>query len=87
METDIKWPHIDGTIQVHDVLKGKQVKQVQIKTGLGGGDCGIPFVVGKHYSVFVNKDGEHAGACDATQQVNIYDKEDYINKINSFRNK
>nr|WP_155279875.1 hypothetical protein [Alteromonas macleodii] len=86
MKADTEWPYIEGTFHVHDVLKGKQVELVNIKTGLGGGDCGIPFIVGKHYSIFVNKNGEYVGTCGATQQVNLYDKEDFIKKISSFVN-
>lgn len=45
--------------------------EVDIATGLGGGDCGIPFKPGERYLVdaFLDKDGKlHAGTCSATRR-------------------
>jgi hypothetical protein len=48
---------------------GRQSKTLQLRTGLGGGDCGYPFEVGKQYLVyaFKNESGEFStGICSPT---------------------
>jgi hypothetical protein len=48
---------------------GQQSKTLQVRTGLGGGDCGYPFEVGKQYLVyaFKNESGEFStGICSPT---------------------
>jgi len=55
-----------------DVLRsyrGAQEKNVRIRTGVGGGDCGFDFEVGKQYLVyaFADKSGQLAtGICSGT---------------------
>lgn len=47
-------------------------REVDIDTGSGGGDCGIPFKAGEVYLIdaFIAKDGSaHAGVCGATRRV------------------
>ncbi len=46
--------------------------EVDVLTGSGGGDCGIPFNVGDVYLIdsFIGKDGlAHAGICSSTHRV------------------
>lgn len=44
------------TFLVFTLFKGKKKGQkVVVYTGLGGGDCGFPFVVGKQYILYGNK--------------------------------
>src|SRR5258708_5334332 len=48
------------------------VHQVDVLTGSGGGDCGIPFKVGEVYLIdaFVGKDGlVHAAICSSTRRI------------------
>ena len=48
------------------------VHEVDVLTGSGGGDCGIPFKAGDAYLIdaFVGKDGlAHAGICSSTQRA------------------
>ena len=48
------------------------VAEIDVLTGMGGGDCGIPFKPGETYVVhaFVSKDGlVHAGICSSTRRI------------------
>jgi len=48
------------------------VHEVDVLTGSGGGDCGIPFKAGEEYLIdsFVGKDGiAHAGICSSTRRI------------------
>jgi len=52
------------------------VREVEVLTGMGGGDCGIPFRAGDRYLVAasVDKDGLlHAGICSSTRRVQAAD--------------
>ena len=48
------------TFQVAEPFIGMEAygKEVEIRTGRGGGDCGYPFTVGKSYVVYVYKTKE-----------------------------
>lgn len=51
---------------------GPDVSEIDVLTGLGGGDCGVPFKPGEEYLVdaFVSKDGlVHAGICSSTRRI------------------
>jgi hypothetical protein len=61
-------------IQVDESFGGlsPDVHEVDVLTGAGGGDCGIPFRAGDVYLIdaFVEKDGlVHAGICSATRKI------------------
>jgi hypothetical protein len=61
-------------IRVNEPFGGltPDTKEVDVLTGSGGGDCGIPFEPGEHYLVeaSVDKDGVlHAGICSFTRKV------------------
>lgn len=61
-------------IQVDESFGGlsPDVHEVDVLTGAGGGDCGIPFRAGEVYLVdaFVGKDGlVHAGICSSTRRI------------------
>ncbi len=49
--------------------RGAQQSSVQVETGLGGGDCGFGFQIGKKYLVYAHKDDADrlsTGICTAT---------------------
>jgi len=61
-------------IQVDESFGGlsPETKEVDVLTGLGGGDCGVPFKAGEQYLVdaYVGNDGlVHAGICSSTRRV------------------
>lgn len=61
-------------IQVNESFGGlaPDVRQIEVLTGSGGGDCGIPFQPGEVYlvSAFLSKDGlVHAGLCSSTRRI------------------
>jgi hypothetical protein len=53
------WPGMLVTFRVQRAYKGNLGPEVQVKTGLGGGDCGAIFDPGLNYLVFAN--GTSAG--------------------------
>src|SRR5574338_1578064 len=61
-------------IQVREALGGlpPDVREVDVFTGRGGGDCGIPFEAGEIYLIDadVGKDGRlHAGICSSSRRI------------------
>jgi len=47
------WKQYRYTVEIEEVFKGKLYqKTVEIFTGLGGGDCGVKFLVGKQYTIY-----------------------------------
>jgi hypothetical protein len=51
-------------LRVTEAFKGVTAQEVDVDTGLGGGDCGYPFIVGVSYVVFASQ--RQAGAPLAT---------------------
>jgi|SRR3974377_364314 len=47
-----KWPRMVVTFQVTRPYKGTSLQKIQVKTGIGGGDCGAVFTPGLDYLVF-----------------------------------
>ena len=45
------FPTADVTFAVEEIWKGTKSAEVKVRTGRGGGDCGIGFVVGSRYFV------------------------------------
>lgn len=61
-------------IQVSESFGGlsPEAKEIDVLTGRGGGDCGVPFKPGEQYLVaaFLSKDGLiHAGICSSTRRI------------------
>ncbi|HWZ96634.1 MAG TPA: hypothetical protein VN025_02645 [Candidatus Dormibacteraeota bacterium] len=70
MEQD--YPHMLVSFDAPRFYRGKQPASVQVRTGLGGGDCGYRFEVGKRYLVYAysNTAGELAtGICSDTALI------------------
>jgi hypothetical protein len=62
---------------VDEVYKGETVRELEIATGMGGGDCGWPFERGKRYVVYPY---EHAGTlatniCTRTARLESADQD------------
>jgi hypothetical protein len=64
-------------IEVLENWKGANQSQIIIQTGLGDGDCGIDFEMGKEYLVYANKQSVYddsgnyfsTGICDRTTSI------------------
>jgi hypothetical protein len=52
-----EWPRMLVTFLVHRAYKGDLEREVQISTGLGGGDCGAVFAPGLTYVVYARGKG------------------------------
>ena len=62
-------PKIIVTFTDNRWYKGSQQNRVEVETGLGGGDCGFPFELGKRYLVYASKEDSgrlSTGICSAT---------------------
>src|SRR6266545_3665484 len=60
--------------QVGEVLSGvaSGQKEIEIVTGMGGGDCGYPFQTGSEYVVYAYRNGEgrlQTGTCSRTRPL------------------
>jgi len=55
-DLDQNSPAILVSLEVVHSYRGDQQKPVRVSTGLGGGDCGFDFEVGKRYLVYAFKD-------------------------------
>ncbi|HET7460932.1 MAG TPA: hypothetical protein VFJ82_06780 [Longimicrobium sp.] len=44
------------TFAVTRVRKGTRARTVQVRTGVGGGDCGVSFEIGRSYTVYARRD-------------------------------
>jgi hypothetical protein len=68
--TGLRRPSRITSFQVARWWKGPVADTVRVQSGLGGGDCGIPFVVGKTYAVFANWFDGHlnTGLCSGTRE-------------------
>ncbi len=60
--------------QVNESFGGlsSDLREVDVLTGVGGGDCGIPFQAGEVYLIdaFIGEDGFiHAGICSSTRRI------------------
>ncbi|SEA31714.1 hypothetical protein [Microbulbifer marinus] len=80
-ESEEQWPYIEGTFKVETVIKGKPNKIETIRTGFGGGDCGIPMTTGRAYVIFFESEDYHIGSCGASGQVQRYEEKDFVSKL------
>lgn len=80
------WEHVEGTIKIEKILKGKfDTKTMHVATGMGGGDCGIPFSIPATYVIFLRKGSNFIGSCSGSKPVNeltiFHDAEDLSREI------
>ena len=67
------WGHVEGTVKIEKILKGKfDTKTMHVATGLGGGDCGIPFSVPATYVIFLRKGSNFIGSCSGSKPLNQF---------------
>lgn len=61
----------DVTFKVLKGWKRAESSQISIRTGIGGGDCGFPFVEGKQYFVSAHplQGRLSTGICSSTQKL------------------
>lgn len=75
------WPYVSATFSVEDVVKGQVQEVEKIKTGFGGGDCGIPIITGQAYVIFLRKNRDWAGICGGSTSVPRFKEEEYVSKL------
>jgi hypothetical protein len=67
-DMDEDYPFLQVTFDVLRSYRGVEQKNAVVTTGLGGGDCGFDFEVGKQYLIYANEDAGHlsTGICSGT---------------------
>lgn len=72
-DSDRGYPALRVTFDISHSYKGAGLREVAVTTGLGGGDCGFNFEVGKQYLVFAFADSSghlSTGICSGTGLLN-----------------
>jgi hypothetical protein len=70
-------PPVRAQFRVFDSLKGNPSEVQFLRSGYGGGDCGVPFIVGRRYLVFTDIDGRvriSSGTGDITPEYEPHAK-------------
>ncbi|MFA0814112.1 hypothetical protein [Microbulbifer epialgicus] len=62
-------------------IKGSPKKIEKIRTGFGGGDCGIPMTIGQAYVIFFENEQHHIGSCGASGQIQRYQEKEFVQKL------
>jgi hypothetical protein len=78
-------PPVRARFQVLDSIKGDPTKVQFLRSGYGGGDCGIPFVVGRRYLVYTSQGGQvflPGGSGDVTPEYEPHRR--YIEAIRQY---
>jgi 5-hydroxyisourate hydrolase-like protein (transthyretin family) len=79
--TEVKVPNVSYQwmerkirVAITEAYRGVEGGQIEISTGLGGGDCGYPFKVNQAYLIYAfrsKEDGKlHASICTRTRPIN-----------------
>ena len=68
--------------QMAVILRTGPQPTTKLKTGMGGGDCGIPMTVARKYIIF-QRDNEHIGICDGSATLNPYDEDELAKRLRS----
>jgi hypothetical protein len=80
---DSPWKSVSADFEIVDVVKGEPHVLDRLFSGFGGGDCGIPFLVGHKLIVFTD-DGT-VTTCGATRSIGIFeDDNEYIALLKSY---
>ncbi|MCJ7591562.1 MAG: hypothetical protein MUO51_09430 [Woeseiaceae bacterium] len=82
-DTDSTWNSVSADFEIIDVIKGAPHELGRLYSGVGGGDCGVPFLVGHKLIIFTN-DGT-VTTCGATRSIGIFtDDNEYVALLKSY---
>lgn len=83
LDSDSAWNSVSADFEIVDVIKGAPHELERLYSGFGGGDCGIPFLVGHKLIVFTD-DGT-VTICGATRSIGIFaDDSEYVSLLKSY---
>lgn len=77
-----EWPYVEGTFKVTDIFKGSPSEEVKLKTGTGGGDCGVQMSVTRKYIIFKGSNN-FIGICGGSATINPYDEDELAKRLRS----
>ena len=75
-----EWPYVEGAFIVTDIFKGNPAEKVKLKTGTGGGDCGIQMSVTRKYIIFKGSN-EYIGICGGSATINPYEEDEIAKRL------
>jgi hypothetical protein len=58
-----------------------------LRTGLGGGDCGVPMLVSQTYIIFKNADIDGIADCDGSHAIYGFQEDEIAAKIRAALNR
>ena len=77
------WENVVASFEIVDVVKGSPHELKGLFSGYGGGDCGVPFLVGHKMLVFTN-DGI-VTMCGATRSLGLFENDaEHIQLLRSY---
>jgi hypothetical protein len=82
-DSDSPFSSVSADFEIIDVIKGTPHELDRLYSGFGGGDCGIPFLVGHKLIVFTNEGT--VTSCGATRSIGIFaDDNEYVALLKSY---
>jgi hypothetical protein len=87
-DPDAKWPFIQGRFNVKRTFKGvPRTGEMMLRTGLGGGDCGVPMFVSQTYIIFKNGDIDGIADCDGSHAIYGFEEDEIAAKVRAALNR
>ena len=74
------WGHIEGTFHIIETYKGKPPKVIKLRTGMGGGDCGVPMIAAHKYFIFQGET-DYLGICGGSSIITPYTEDEVDTKL------
>jgi hypothetical protein len=81
------WDYIEAKFSVIESYKGDMVQEFTVKTGLGGGDCGIPMIIARNYIIIKSSKQEYIGICDGSGILRYAQEKELKAKVEAILNK
>ncbi|MBF2759756.1 MAG: hypothetical protein ISN28_05735 [Ectothiorhodospiraceae bacterium AqS1] len=78
-----EWERIEGIFEPLHRIRGEVEDREIVRTGLGGGDCGVRMEVGSVYMIFLDEDDPRIGICDGSRQIDRFDLEETVLELKS----
>lgn len=73
-------PYVEGIFKVIEIYKGNPTEEIKLKTGMGGGDCGIQMSFARKYIIFKGSN-DYIGICGGSTTINPYDEDELAKKL------
>lgn len=68
-----EWERIEAIFEPLYRIRGEIADRELVRTGLGGGDCGVRMEIGTLYMIFLDEGDLRIGICDGSRQIDRID--------------